>query len=115
MEASSMVRAAIYARISEDRRHFDEGVQRQRDIGREIAARKGWAVAEEDIYVDNDVKASKGSKRAREGYEQLLTKLADGQLDAVVVSMEDRLQRQVIELAEFLKVCEDAGVTRLAS
>ena len=90
-----MVRAAIYARISEDRRHLAEGVQRQLDIGREIAACKGWAVAEEDIYVDNDVKASKGSKRAREGYEQLLTKLADGQLDAVVVSMEDRLQRQV--------------------
>jgi site-specific DNA recombinase len=115
MEASKMVRAAIYARISEDRRHLAEGVLRQLDIGREIAARKGWVVAEEDIYVDNDVKASKGSKRAREGYEQLLAKLADGQLDAVVVSMEDRLQRQVIELAEFLKVCEDARVTRLAS
>ena len=29
--------------------------------------------------------------------------------------MEDRLQRQVIELAEFLKVCDAAGVTRIAS
>ena len=28
--------------------------------------------------------------------------------------MEDRLHRQVIELAEFLKVCEAAGVTRIA-
>jgi DNA invertase Pin-like site-specific DNA recombinase len=29
--------------------------------------------------------------------------------------MEDRLQRQVLELAEFLKVCDDAGVIRIAS
>ena len=29
--------------------------------------------------------------------------------------MEDRLQRQVLELAEFLKVCDGAGVTRIAS
>src|SRR4029450_631974 len=29
--------------------------------------------------------------------------------------MEARLQRQVMELAEFLKVCDAAGVTRIAS
>lgn len=110
-----MVRAAIYARISVDKRHLAEGVKRQLDICQEIATRKGWHVADEDIYVDNDVKASKGSRKAREEYEQLLAKLAERELDAVVVSMEDRLQRQVIELAEFLKICEDAGVTRLAS
>jgi site-specific DNA recombinase len=33
----------------------------------------------------------------------------------VVIWMEDRLQRQVLEVAEFLKVCEAAGVTRIAS
>jgi hypothetical protein len=29
--------------------------------------------------------------------------------------MEDRLQRQVLELAEFLKVCDGAGITRIAA
>jgi len=110
-----MVRAAIYARISDDRRRPGKGVQEQVATCRRLAASKGWRVAEDDIYVDNDVRASKGSKKPRDEYEQLLTKLEEGALDAVVVSMEDRLQRQVIELAEFLKVCEEAGVTRLAS
>ncbi len=110
-----MVRAAIYARISDDRRRPGKGVQEQVAVCSKLAASKGWQVAEEDIYVDNCVRASRGSKKRRHEYEQLLTKLEEGALDAVVVSMEDRLERQVIELAEFLKICENAGVTRLAS
>jgi DNA invertase Pin-like site-specific DNA recombinase len=45
----------------------------------------------------------------------MLGDIEAGRLDAVVIWMEDRLQRQVIELAEFLKVCDSAGVTRIAS
>src|SRR6266702_503411 len=115
MGGRRMLRAAIYARISDDRRRPGKGVEEQVATCRKLAASKGWRVADEDIYIDNAVKASRGSRKRRDEYEQLLTKLEERRLDAVVVSMEDRLQRQVIELAEFLKICENAGVTRLAS
>jgi len=67
-------------------------------------------------YVDNDVGASRHSKKSsRQECRRLLGDIQAGNIDAVVIWMEDRLQRQVIELAEFLKVCDTAGVTRIAS
>src|SRR5215203_5995339 len=57
----------------------------------------------------------KYSRKARTRYLRLLDDIEAGRIDAVVIWMEDRLQRQVLELAEFLKVCDGAGVTRIAS
>ncbi len=107
------IRAGIYCRISRDWEGKQLGVERQRADCLEIAKRRGWAVVEQ--YIDNDVSAAKTSKKVRENYLRLLADIEAGKLDAVVLWMEDRLQRQVIELAEFLKVCDAAGVTRIAS
>ena len=107
------IRAGIYCRISRDWEGKQLGVERQREDCLAIAKKRGWTVIEQ--YIDNDVSAAKTSKKVRQNYMRLLADIEAGRLDAVVIWMEDRLQRQVIELAEFLKVCDGAGVTRIAS
>jgi site-specific DNA recombinase len=90
------------------------GVTRQREDCQRIADRLGWNIS--DWYIDNNRGASRRSrsKGKRDEYQRLLADLEAGHLKAVIIWMEDRLHRQVIELAEFLKVCEAAGVTRIA-
>jgi hypothetical protein len=89
------------------------GVDRHREDCLRLAASRGWTVVAE--YIDNNVSASKYSRKARTQYLRLLDDIEAGRIDAVAIWMEDRLQRQVLELAEFLKVCDGAGVTRIAS
>jgi site-specific DNA recombinase len=110
-----MTRAAIYCRISRDPEGRREGVDRQREDCLAIAKRRGWTVTPEREYVDNDLSAAKGAKKARRRYLDLLADIEAGKIDAVVIWAEDRLQRQLVELLEFLRVCEQAGVTKLAS
>lgn len=107
-------RWALYARISRIMEADDtEGVNRQLADGRAAVARRGGTVVAE--LVDNDISASRFSKRARSNYRRLLDMIEGGEVDGVWIWMEDRLHRQVIELATFLKACEEAGVTRIAS
>ena len=97
---------AIYARISQDRDGAGHGVARQVADCRAEAKRRGWTVAEE--YVDDDVSAYSG--KARPAYQRMLTDLADGQRDAVIVWHMDRLHRRPIELERFVDTCTRAGV-----
>lgn len=107
------VRAAAYCRISKVVNGRGGGVERQHQDCLEIAARHGWTI--EEVYTDDDVSASKYSRKPRRDYLRLLGDIEEGRYDAVVIWMEDRLQRQVIELAEFLKVCDAAGLKKIAS
>lgn len=100
-----MVRAAVYARISSDDGSA-LGVARQVEDCRRLAVEQGWEVVEE--YVDNDVSAYSGKKRP--AYERMLTDLADGFLDAVVVYHIDRLTRRPVELEQFVDVVTAAKV-----
>lgn len=98
--------AAVYARISSDQDGTALGVQRQVKDCRKLADELGWTVAEE--YVDNDISAYSGKKRP--AYEAMLTDLAKGRRDAVLVYHADRLTRRPIELEQFLEVVTAAGV-----
>jgi site-specific DNA recombinase len=110
-----VIEAGAYLRISLDWAGKELGVTRQREDCQRIADRLGWNI--NDWYIDNNRGASRRSrsKGKRDEYQRLLADLEAGHLKAVIIWMEDRLHRQVIELAEFLKVCETAGVTRIAS
>ncbi len=110
-----MTRAAIYCRISFDAEGRALGVGRQLEDCRRIAQLRGWETSDELTYLDNNVSASRYSRKARTQYLRLLGDIEAGKVDAVVIWMEDRLQRQVLEVAEFLKVCEAAGLTKIAS
>jgi DNA invertase Pin-like site-specific DNA recombinase len=90
-----------------------EGVSRQLADGRAAVARRGGTVVAE--LVDNDISASRFSTKTRSNYRRLLDMIEAQQVDGVWIWMEDRLHRQVIELAAFLKACEQAGVTKIAS
>jgi len=106
------VRAAIYCRISSDRDDTKLGVERQEQDCRKLCADRGWTVA--GTYVDNDISAA-DPKKVRPEYRRLLRDIEAGKIDAVVVWAEDRLHRQPIELEEFVRTCDGAGMTQLVT
>jgi site-specific DNA recombinase len=59
--------AAIYCRISEDREGVALGVARQQEDCRALAARLGYTVPADAVFVDNDISASTRSRKARRG------------------------------------------------
>lgn len=101
--------AAIYARISSDADGSRAGVGRQIEDCRRLAESLGWGVAGE--YVDNDVSAYTGQRRPE--YQRMLTDLADGLVDAVLVYNIDRLTRRPAELEQFYEAVQQAGVTQV--
>jgi site-specific DNA recombinase len=101
------VRAAIYCRLS---KKGGRSVDRQEKDGRRIAAERGWQVAE---VFKEEVSASPYAKKARKEWERLLGGIEKGAFDAVILWMEDRSSRDVLRAAEFLKVCDAAGLSRL--
>ena len=100
-----MRKAAIYARISQDREGAGLGVKRQVADCEAEAERRGWTVAE--VYVDDDISAYSGKVRPQ--YQRLLSDLREGYRDAVIVWHLDRLHRRPIELEEFADICEAVG------
>jgi site-specific DNA recombinase len=98
--------AAIYARISTETEGSGLGVARQVQDCRALAERLGWPVAE--VYEDNDLSAYSGKRRP--AYQRLLSDLADGTRDAVIVYHVDRLTRRPIELEHFVAALDTARV-----
>lgn len=103
--------AAIYCRISDDRRGTEAGVKRQESDCRALADKKGWQVAA--LYVDNDVSAWSGKIRPQ--YRRMLDDMKTGLVDAVIVWHQDRLVRHPKELEEFFEICDAAGVREMAT
>ena len=100
------VRAAVYCRISDDRRGLGLGVQRQHQDCHELARRNGWQVTA--TFVDNDVSAYSGKPRPR--YAALLQAVEAGEVDVIVAWDPDRLHRSPAELEGFITAVERAGV-----
>ena len=112
-QATIPVWAALYVRISQDPEGLEKGVRRQINNGIEQLRTAG--ATHVHIYCDNDISASRHSRKRRDEYWHLLDALEAGQYQIIGVRMEDRMHRQVIELAKFLQICEKAGVTRFVS
>jgi site-specific DNA recombinase len=102
-----MTRAGIVARIS---RVNALAVERQIQDGREYFARRGITVPDENIFVDDGISASAFSTKIRPDYRRLLAKIEAGELDHLWMWAEDRTHRQVLELAEFIRLCREHGV-----
>jgi site-specific DNA recombinase len=98
-------RAAIYTRISEDRLGDRAGVDRQRADCEDLIGRRGWELA--GVYVDNDVSATNGKRRAE--YVRLLDDLKAGAFDVIVAWHPDRLHRRPAELESFIELLEATG------
>ncbi len=97
-------RAAVYARISQDRIGAGLGVDRQEQDCRALAEQRGWSVAQ--VYVDNDTSAY--SRRSRPGYERMLTDIAAARIDVVIAWHADRLHRSLVELERYIDATQAA-------
>lgn len=91
-----MTRAAIYARISSDAEGRKQGVKDQEKDCRQLCAERGWQVIE-PAFVDNHRTAADPTK-PRPAYDRLMADVRAGKVDAVVVTVADRLHRQPAEL-----------------
>jgi site-specific DNA recombinase len=98
-----------YARISRDDDAKGLGVARQTGDIEAFAQRRGWTV--ERTLVDNDISASRYSKRKRPAYTALLDRLSQGDSVAVVVYDVDRLLRQPKELEALIDLAEKQPIT----
>ncbi|MCP2338918.1 recombinase family protein [Actinomadura rupiterrae] len=96
------MRAAVYARISEDDLKLERGVARQLRDGQQLAARLGWKVVLERS--DNDVSALKG--KPRPGYADVLAAVEHDEVDQIICYHMSRLWRNRKERAEAIEVLQ---------
>jgi excisionase family DNA binding protein len=98
---------AIYTRVSREDLEQPASTRRQERACRRYAESKGWQVA--DVWEDVDVSAF--DKRVRRpAFEDLMTVVAGGRVNGVVVWKLDRLVRRVADFERFWVRCDAAGV-----
>jgi len=97
------LQAVGYARISKDDTLEGRGVARQTEDITAVCERHGWDLT--DVLTDNDISASRYSKKARPGYLRLLAAIEAG-IDRAVVYDVDRLLRQPRQLEDLIDLCE---------
>ena len=79
------------------------------DHARQYAARKGWAVLDEHVYVDDGISGAEFANRP--GFLRLMNALKPrAPFQVLVMSEESRLGREAIETAYALKQLVQAGV-----
>jgi site-specific DNA recombinase len=108
-QAESKLRACIYVRISQDSTGEAAGVERQRQDCVRYCEERGWSVVAQ--LEDNDISASKYSKKKRPAYLEALNLIEHGQADALVAWHLDRLWRQPSELEHLIELAERQHVT----
>jgi len=103
--------AEIYARKSTTQDVADEQrfVARQVEHARAYAARKGWTVLDEHVYIDDGISGAEFANRP--GFLRLMNTLKPrAPFQVLVMSEESRLGREAIETAYALKQLVQAGV-----
>lgn len=96
-------RAAVYLRLSHDPEGTSAAIERQRIDCTKLVESRGWNLV--TTYIDNDVSAYRKGVRRPE-FERMLTDMATGTIDSVVVYRSDRLARRPIDLERFIEACE---------
>lgn len=104
--------AAIYARKSTDQTGVTDeakSVTRQIEHAKAYAAKKGWTVPDELIFVDDGISGAEFVKRP--GFIRLMNALKPKpSFQFLIMSEESRLGREAIETGYVLKQIIDAGV-----
>lgn len=107
-------RAAIYTRISQDKKKDDDdsdyrhrggdglGVARQEEDCGELAQQLKWDVVE--VFEDNDISAYSGKRRPR--FEALLEAMDNGEFDALLCWHTDRLYRSMKDLERVIEIAD---------
>lgn len=104
--------AAIYARKSTEQTGVsdeEKSVARQIQHAKLYAAKKGWTIAEEYVFVDDGISGAEFVKRP--GFIRLMNALKPRPtFQFLIMSEESRLGRESIETSYALKQIVDAGV-----
>jgi len=98
----SVRRAALYLRISEDKRGDEAAVSRQREDTRLLAQQRGYSIVGE--HVDNDISAA--GRRRRPGFEALLETVAAETVDVILSWSLDRLTRNRRDQVRLIEACQ---------
>jgi len=106
------VNAAIYARKSQDQtgvNNESRSVARQIERAKTFAAKQGWTVTDQCIFVDHGI--SGGEFESRDGLMRLLSALKPkASFGILIVMNKDRLGREQYEASYNLKRLAQAGV-----
>jgi DNA invertase Pin-like site-specific DNA recombinase len=109
------MRAAVYCRLSKAPKVGDNStnprssLDRQEQDGRRIAAERDWDV----VAVFREIVPASDPYKARKEWAQLLELIEAKEVDAVILWMEDRANRHVVTAAELVKVCKEAGASKI--
>ncbi len=102
------MKVAIYARVSQDSRGQGRSVHEQEQECRAWAEREGWELAE--VWCDNDVSASKYTKKQRPQWQALMARLDEGTVDALLVWEPSRATRDRRVWATLAATCEERDI-----
>ncbi len=83
LKAGQQLVAALYARVSKDKRGDQRSVEDQDTENRDVAAGEGWAIG--GVYCDNDKSASRFARGEREDWDRLLEDVAACRFHVVVM------------------------------
>ena len=100
------MKAAIYARYSSELQR-STSITDQIHACRQAAERKGYRVADEHVYTDEEMSGAVGH---RPGYQRLLAAATSRAFDAIIVEAQDRLWRDAAEMYAALKRLRFWGV-----
>ncbi|WP_341941741.1 recombinase family protein [Microbacterium sp. LWH10-1.2] len=103
-----MSRTALYLRISRDSEKLGRGVSRQRKECLELAARAGLNVVAE--FEDNDISASRYSRKTRPEFERMLERAEAGDFDTLLAWDLDRLIRKPVDGERIITLNEKAAL-----
>ena len=96
--------AAIYARLSKNRKRLSDKVEIQIAESQGYAGDKLWRVVL--VTSDDDISASKFSTKPRPGYNELVAAIEAGQVEVIIVTEMPRLYRKLEEPLELIKMAE---------
>lgn len=100
------MRAAVYLRQSEDRDGNQLAIDRQRDDCHRLCRDRGWIPVD---YTDNDTSAV-GPKRKRPAWDQMLTDIEAGVIQALVCWDLDRLYREPSDLEKLIPLADQMRI-----
>jgi DNA invertase Pin-like site-specific DNA recombinase len=101
----SAVVAAVYLRLSVDKRSDEQGITRQREDCTALVRQRGWTPGPE--YIDNDTSAN--GKVVRPGFVALLEAIAAGRVRHVVAWNLDRIVRTTRDRLDLVDACQRHG------
>lgn len=107
------LRAGVYTRVSKDIRKGSDreaiSVDTQARECRRCADDEGWKIVG-DPYCDNDVSASKYSRKARKDWPKMIADLEADRFDVIVMWESSRGSRKLSEWSRFLELASEHGV-----